>query len=240
MWLLIVLISLLSMKSKNISNGEELIQKIHKTYKGKWFKSVSFEQNTLFYGNGKLMKEQVWFETYQFPGKLAIKFDSISSGTGYLFANDSLQIFKNNTLVSKNHSIHDLVVLSMDLYSQDVSESVQQLTSLGYDLSKMHVTTWNGKATYVVGAVAGDTLSKQFWIEKERLIFVRKLEVINGVLNDVIFDDYIPFNDSFIEQTVLFKKAGKIALKETYFNIREVNTVDFNQVKVSGFKSLTW
>jgi hypothetical protein len=240
MWLFVILISLLSMKSKNMANGEELIQEIHKTYKGKWFKSVAFEQNTLFYGNEKLLKEQVWYETYQFPGKLAIKFDSISGGTGYLFANDSLQIFKNNTLVSKQRSIHDLVVLSMDLYSQDVSKSLKQLTSLGYDLSKMHLTTWNGKETYVVGALAGDSLSKQFWIEKERLIFVRKLEVVNRVLNDVIFEDYIPFNDSYIAQKVIFKKAGKIALKESYFNIREANTVDFNQVNESGFKSLRW
>ena len=240
MWLVVVLISLLSMKSKNILNGEDLIKEIHKTYKGKWFKSVSFEQNTLFYGNEKLLKEQIWFETYQFPGKLAIKFDSISGGTGYLFANDSLLIFKNNTLVSKKHSIHDLVILSMDLYSQDVSKTVKQLTGLGYDLSKMHITTWNGKETYVVGALEGDTLSKQFWIEKERLIFVRKLEVVNAVLNDVIFEDYIPFNDTYIEQTVIFKKAGKIAMKESYYNIREVKTVDFNQVKENGFKSLTW
>jgi hypothetical protein len=240
MWLFVVLISLLSMKSKIIANGEELIHEIHQTYQGKWFKSISFEQQTFFYGNEKLLKEQIWYETYQYPSQLAIKFDSITSGTGYLFSNDSLQIFKNNNLVSKKHSIHDLVILSMDLYSQNVSKTIQQLTSLGYDLSKMHITTWNGKETYVVGALKGDSTTKQFWIEKKRLVFVRKLEVVNGILNDVIFDNYIPFEKSFIAQTVIFKKAGKVAMKESYFNIRAVNSVDFNQVKETGFKSLTW
>jgi hypothetical protein len=63
----------------------------------------------------------------------------------------------------------------------------------GYDLSKLHEDTWEGKAVYVVGADKGDLKTKQFWIEKDSLLFVRIIESTRKEptkLSDVRFVDY--------------------------------------------------
>ena len=226
--------------SNEINNGEELIKKIHNTYEGKWFKKIAFEQIAYFYKNDSIYKKQIWYETYQFPGKLVIKYDSISSGNGLLFANDTLSVFQAGEIISQKRRIHDLVVLSMDICSQDVNKTISQLNELGYDLTKMHINNWNGKEAYVVGAEKGDTISKQFWIEKERLIFVRMLSIENGQYKEIIFDDYTKFNDSWIEQTVIFKLNGKIFMKEEYFNIRESVTINPNDINPNNFTNLKW
>jgi len=226
--------------SNKINNGEELIEEMQNIYYGKWYQKIAFEQNSYFYKNDSIYKKQVWCEAYQFPGNLAIKFDSITSGSGYLFSKDTFSVFSSGELMSQRRWIHDLVVLSMDIYSQEVNKTVEQLKELGYDLNKMHSNTWNGKEVFVVGANKGDTLSTQFWIEKERLLLLRTLTMENGIYKEVIFDDYTKFNDSWIEQTVIFKYDTKIVMKEEYFNIREakgINTMNFNP---ENFVDLFW
>ncbi len=237
--ILIISLAVFSCNNK-INNGEELIKGMRTTYNGKWYQKIAFEQNSYFYKNDSIYKKQVWYETYQFPGKLTIKFDSITSGSGYLFSKDTLSIFSSGELTSQRRRIHDLVVLSMDIYSQEVSKTVEQLNELGYDLSKMHSNTWAGQDVFVVGANEGDTLSTQFWIEKERLLLLRTLSIENGKYKEIIFNDYTKFNDSWIEQTVIFKLNNKVDMKEEYFNIREPKDINPHDFDPENFVDLFW
>ncbi len=68
------------------------------------------------------------------------------------------------------------MVLGFDVYAQPVEIDRPQLRELGFDLTKLHESTWQGRPAYVVGAAAGDTVTRQFWIDKERLYFVRMVE----------------------------------------------------------------
>lgn len=68
------------------------------------------------------------------------------------------------------------MVLGFDVYVQPVAETVRKLRLLKFDLAKLHEITWEGRPSYVVGATAADSTSPQFWIDKERLYFVRSLE----------------------------------------------------------------
>ena len=43
-------------------------------------------------------------------------------------------------------------------------------------MTQIHEEKWEGQDVYVVGAAKGDLKSKQFWIEKNRLLFVRLIE----------------------------------------------------------------
>ncbi len=237
--LFVIVLTFFSCENK-INNGEQLIKEIHNTYHGKWFKNIAFEQNTSFYKYDSIYKKQIWYEVYQFPGKLAIKFDSISSRDGYLFANDTMSIINEGRVISQERKIHDLVVLSMDIYSQDALKTINQLNELGYDLSKFYIDIWNGKEAYVVGAEKGDTISKQFWIEKERLIFLRAISHKNAQNVETVFDNYIRYNKSWIEQTVVFKIDGKIVMKEEYFNIRKPNITNINSFETNNFINLKW
>jgi cyclase len=53
-------------------------------------------------------------------------------------------------------------------------EYARRLKRLGFDLATVHDDSWEGRPVYVVGARAGDLRTRQFWVDKERLVFVRR------------------------------------------------------------------
>jgi hypothetical protein len=186
-------------------------------YAGKWYRTLTFTQKTTL-PDGKV---ETWYEALELPGKLRIDIAPLDSGKTILFRNDSVYQFHQGKLKDAKPMVHPLMVLGFDVYGAPVAETVQKLKNLNYDLSKLHQTTWQGRPTYVVGAQAGDTLSPQFWIDAERLYFVRSLEPSKknpAVISDVRFDKYIPLGGGWVETEVLFLANGKQQVKEEYLN----------------------
>ena len=196
-------------------NGEELVTQMRERYVGKWYRTLTFIQKTTL-PDGKI---ETWYEALDLPGKLRIDIAPLDSGKTLLFRNDSLYVFEQKKLKASQPLVHPLMVLGFDVYQAPVSETVRKLKGLNFDLSKLHQTTWRGRPTYVVGAASGDTISPQFWIDAERLYFVRSLEPSkkdSTVMNETIFDKYIPLGGGWLEMEVLFLANGKQQVKEEY------------------------
>ena len=67
--------------------------------------------------------------------------------------------------------------------------TLRQIQPYKFDLSKLYATTWEGRATYVVGAAsASDTTAPQFWIDTDRMIVVRMLLHLNPSAPNEIVD----------------------------------------------------
>lgn len=217
--LLLTLPELAATASPNSSppprSGEELIRQMRDRYAGKWYKTLTFTQRTTL-PDGKV---EIWYEALELPGKLRIDIAPLDSMKTILFRNDSVYEFDQGKLKESKALVHPLMVLGFDVYGAPVAETVQKLKNLKYDLSKVHQTTWQGRPTYVVGAQAGDTTSPQFWIDAERLYFVRSLEPSKkdpSIINEVRFDKYVPLGQGWIETEVLFLANGKQRVKEEY------------------------
>jgi hypothetical protein len=196
-------------------NGEELIAQMRERYAGKWYRTLTFTQKTTL-PDGKV---ETWYEALELPGKLRIDIAPLDSGKTLLFRNDSLYVFEQKKVKASQPLVHPLMVLGFDVYQAPVAETVRKLTGLNFNLSKLYQTTWRGRPTYVVGAVAGDTTSPQFWIDAERLYFVRSLEPSKkdpSVTNETIFDKYIPLAGGWLEMEVVFLANGKQQVKEEY------------------------
>jgi hypothetical protein len=199
--------------------GDELIAQMRAKYQGKWYRTLTFTQKTTL-PDGKV---ETWYEALELPGKLRIDIAPLDSMNTILFRNDSVYRFEQGKLKDSKPLVHPLMVLGFDVYEAPVSETVQKLRGLNYDLSKLHQTTWRGRPTYIVGAEPGDTLSPQFWIDVERLYFVRSLEPSKkdpAVINDTRFDKYIPLEGGWVEMEVLFLANGEQKVKEEYSNPR--------------------
>jgi hypothetical protein len=100
---------------------------------------------------------------------------------------------------------------------------VSALREEGFDLSKMHEGTWQGRRVFIVGAAEGDTTSKQFWVDADRLVFVRMVgPVAQGRpgVEDVRFDQYQPAGNGWLATLVTDTRAGKLVQKEQYSDIR--------------------
>jgi hypothetical protein len=198
-------------------NGEELIAQMRSRYAGKWYRTLTFTQKTTL-PDGKV---ETWYEALELPGKLRIDIAPLDSMKTILFRNDSVYEFLGGKLKNSKPLVHPLLVLGFDVYGAPVSETIAKLRGLKFDLSKLHQTTWQGRATYVVGAEPGDTLSPQFWIDAERLYFVRSLEPSKKtptVINDTRFEKYVPLAGGWLEMEVLFLSNGQQKVKEEYSN----------------------
>ena len=198
-------------------NGEALLSMMRERYLGKWYRTLTFTQKTTL-PDGKI---ETWYEALELPGKLRIDIAPLDSGKTLLFRNDSLYVFEQKTLKTSQPLVHPLMVLGFDVYQAPVKETAQKLRGLKFDLSKLHQTTWRGRPTYVVGAEPGDTTSPQFWIDGERLYFVRSLEPSKqdpAVIKETIFDKYLPLAGGWVETEVLFLANGKQQVKEEYSN----------------------
>jgi hypothetical protein len=174
-------------------------------YAGKWYRTLTFTQKTTL-PDGKV---ETWYEALELPGKLRIDVAPLDSGKTLLFRNDSLYVFEQKKLKASQPLVHPLMVLGFDVYQAPVEETVRKLKGLKFDLSKVHQTTWKGRPTYVVGAQPRD--------------FVRSLEPSkkdSTVINETIFDKYVPLAGGWIELEVLFLANGKQQVKEEYTNTR--------------------
>lgn len=196
-------------------DGGELIGQMRERYLGKWYRTLTFVQKTTL-ADGKV---ETWYEAAELPGKLRIDIAPLDGKNTLLFRNDSIYEFKGGKLAESRPLIHPLMVLGFDVYAQPVGATIRQLRALGFDLGKLHESTWRGRPAYVVGAAAGDTVTRQFWIDKERLYFVRMVEP--GKQNpsarvETLFEKYVPLGQGWLETEVRFMVNGETKMLEQY------------------------
>jgi len=142
---------------------------------------------------------------------------------GVIFARDSQYVFREGKLAGARRSIHPLLLLGFDLYSLPVEEAIARLKGLQFDLSIFREDVWQGRPVYVVGAKKGDLHSSQFWIDKERLTFVRFLQPggKDGLqTQEAQFNKYRRLSGGWISCEVIATIDGKVVLTEEYSKIK--------------------
>ena len=206
-------------------DGVEVLALMRERYLGKWYRTLTFVQKTTL-ADGKV---ETWYEAAELPGKLRIDIAPLEGKNTLLFRNDSLYEFKGGKLTESHPMIHPLMVLGFDVYAQTVETTVRQLRSLGFDLAKLHEATWQGRPAYVVGAAAGDSVTRQFWIDKERLYFVRMVEPGKqdpSARVETLFNKYIPMGQGWLETEVRFMVNGETKMLEEYSEPKAGVTLD--------------
>lgn len=201
------------------ANGRELLAAMHDRYAGQWYRALSFVQSTTR-ADGKV---ETWYEAASIPGKLRIDFGADTARTTLLFVGDSIYQFVNRQQKAAQPFVHPLMVLGFDVYAQPVEKTISQLTGLGFDLDRIHADSWQGHPVYVVGAAAGDTTSAQFWVDQDRLLFVRMLQPTKRDSTKVAetqFNDYRRLGGGWVSAEVRFTIGGKLAQLEQYRDIK--------------------
>lgn len=219
--------------------GEALIRQMHDRYAGKWYRTLSFIQTSHF-ADGRT---ETWYEAAEIPGKLRIDIAPLDSMHTLIFRDDSLVEFRGGRRVGGKPLIHPLMVLGFDVYVQPEAITLGKLRALGYDLSRVHETTWEGRPTYVVGAAAGDTITRQFWIDKERLYFVRSLEPApqdSSKRTEIRFSRYRPMGGGWLEHEVLFLVDGEVRMREEYGDTRIGVPLDSALFRTDTWTPPTW
>ena len=205
------------------TSGVDVVRAMHDRYAAVWYRTLSFSQTTtITLPNGGTLQQQ-WLEAGKFPGRLRIDTDT-ANRSGVIYAGDTVYRFTNGKLAAANADMNELLILGFDVYTQPVTRTVDVLRRRGIDLTKVSRSTWAGRPVFVVGATAGDTLSKQFWVDAERLLFVRLMEMVTTSAGtrrvDYRFLNYVPHGNAWVAEEVVGLRDGKPSLHEVYANVQ--------------------
>jgi len=248
-WLAVLVISGVAiltgtnLKAQQIHNGEDLLKAMHDRYAANWYDTVTFTQkSTTFHPDGTDSSE-TWYEAALLPGKLRIDIGPPADGNGVIIADGTLTAFKKGEVSSTRPLAHLLLILGFDVYRQPAQTTINQVKGQGFDLTKIHEETWDGQAVYVVGADKGDLKSKQFWIQKNNLLFVRLIEPDqhdNAKIADTRFVDYRQLPVGWIAAGVEFYVDGKKVFSESYSDIQANPKLDDAIFDPKQFGSRHW
>lgn len=209
--------------AQDIRSGDALLRAMHDRYQSSWYQTVTFTQKSTTYKPDGTSSVETWYEAASVPGKLRIDIGPPADGKGYVLVDGDVSIIKDNKVAGTRHSVNMLLVLGFDVNRQDPETTIKVVKGEGYDLSKLHEDTWEGKPAYVVGADQGDLKSKQFWVAKDTLLFVRVIEPAQGEpgkLDDIRFTNYRPLAGAWIAAGVEVWSEGKKVFSEDYTDIQ--------------------
>ncbi len=218
-----VLLTTGSVTAAEVTSGEALVKAMHDRYAGSWYSTVTFTQKSTTYNPDGTTKVETWYEAAQLPGKLRIDIGAPSDGNGYLLVDGNVSVFQKGEVKAARAQQNMLLVLGFDVYMQSPEATLAIAKQEGFDAAKFHEDTWEGKPVYVFGAAKGDLQSKQFWVEKDRLLFVRLIEpnpADTTKTQDIRFADYRPLG-----------KAWIAALVEVYDDRRKLFSEEYTEIE---------
>ena len=206
-----------------IASGDALLEAMRQRYDGKWYRTLTFVQRTVQVpAGGGAERHSTWYEAVQAPGRLRIDTDS-TLRSGQLFANDSQYVVVNGQVrrAAAGHNV--LQVLAFDVYTQPTARTAAVLRELGFPNGPVREDTWQGRPAWVVGGRSGDLHAHQYWIDKERLVFVRLLQPFPGDTTqtfEVRFNKYRPLAGGWIAPEVEAFVGTRRILFEEYDDVR--------------------
>jgi hypothetical protein len=232
-------------RSQEIRDGAALLTAMHDRYKDSWYESVVFKENAITLNADGTSTTEVWDEALELPGKLRINRGVASEGNGFVFVGGTLTTFQKGKTTGPRPFVHMLLVLGFDVYRQEPKTTIDQAKGQGFDLAQIHEEKWDGQDVYVVGGAKGDLKSKQFWIEKKRLLFVRLIEPDEHdatKIHDTRFRGYRRLSTGWISARVEFYTDGKNTFNEDYFDMKANVKLDltsfdpakFNETSISN------
>lgn len=209
------------------TDGPSLIGAMHARYAGRWYRTLSFTQDTVWKTEDG-QRTEVWREWAALPGRLRIEMEDPLAGPDALYARDSTFFYQDGALAGAEAARNRLLLLGFDVYTQAPAATLQALQAEAIDLRAFRQDTWQGRPAYVVGTTA----TGEVWVEAERLLFVRLVEpgAFGGSLRDVRFENYIPLGGGWIAPRVEVWADGALVFWETYREIqadRPIPTVLF-------------
>ena len=206
-----------------ITTGEELISAMHARYAGRYLTTLSFLQNnTLYSASGGVQRTQ-WLEHLALPGRLRIDYLPLANHSGVLYEGGRVHVFDNGRRVQSQPGVNPLLLLGFDVYGQPPALTARALDSLGFNLGILRTGQWQGRPVHIVGAaVEGDSTTNQFWVDAERLLFVRMFQrnAAGTVVTEYRFDRYTDFAGSPVAIEVLMLRNGRPFFKEEYTEVR--------------------
>jgi outer membrane lipoprotein-sorting protein len=241
--LIVCTLTLTMAHAQDLRSGEDVLRVMHDRYAKSWYETLTFTQRSTTYNPDGTSKVETWYEALALPGRLRIDVGPPSGGEGFLMVDGTVTIFHGGKESGTRARMNMLLVLGFDVYRQPPEATIKIAQAEGYDLTKFHEDTWEGQPVYVVGAEKGDLKSRQFWVDKNRLLFVRLFEPTRTDPNkfqDVRFEDYRQLAGGWIAARVEVYVDDKKVFSEDYTDIQVDAKLDPGAFDPKQFNSTHW
>ena len=205
------------------TSGEQLLEAMQNRYVGRWYRTLTFVQETSRFPADAPASTALWYEALQLPSRLRIDFDPLGQGNGVIVRGDTQYVMQRGEVVRRIPRANELLLLGFDVYFLEPAHTAAWLRRLGFDLSRIRRDVWQGRQVYVVGAAsAADSTSQQFWVDREHLLFVRLIQPIgNGPrMHDIRFLAYERLGRTWIAPIVEVYENGRLVVREEYRHMR--------------------
>jgi len=205
--------------------GVALLDRMRSKYVGKWFKTVTFSQQTIQKRPTGVVDTSTWYEALKSPDRLRIDFGDPKNGNGVIYTADSLYVIRSDTIARTVASGNPFLPFVAGVYAQPLDTTLKQIGVYKFDLTKSYKTTYQGHPAYVVGSTSErDTLSPQFWVDGEKLVVVRMLVALNPNaptdVADIRLDDYRKVGGGWLAVHVAIMRGGEVIQREDYADWR--------------------
>lgn len=206
--------------------GKDVLSFLYQKYNQGPCKSYTFSQKNTHYRNDSIIGNSEWHEYIEFPDKFRIDFGKPEDGNFVIFKNDSSYRYKNKELKKINENSNTLLLLLGGMYYREFSDIITRLEKEHYNTKIVSEQKWNKQRMLVIGAIKGDTLSNQIWVDKKTWRVVRIIEKMDEKsIMDMTFDAYQKNCNGYTETKVTFKRNGKVEQVEEYYNIKPVDKI---------------
>lgn len=158
--------------------GAVVVQRMHDSYAGKWYHTLTFTQKTTLRRRDGSSTEQTWLESMRYTPaagtQLRIDFGSLADGRGVLYTADSSWRVQGGKAGPGRAEGNEFIPLIQSVYVQPVGKTIDELTRAGFDLSRGYTGSVDGQAVWMVGASSlSDTTSSRFVVDTVRRVLVQ-------------------------------------------------------------------
>ena len=204
-----------------ITSVEDLVNFI-KTQKSKiQIKEFTFVQETVHFNEeGQAQDTSTWYEAIRYPKEFRIDFGDPENRNANINRNDSIYVFRGDSLVHSGPEIQEFLILEGGLFHYSTAETLERLRSLGIDTSVFSTSTYKGKPVYILGSTPDDTSKPQIWMDTKELYSVRRFsQGKQGELYEVKYGDFKNMDGHWIETWIEFHVNGHLIQTERYNDI---------------------
>ena len=129
---------------KEMADGRALVRAMHARYAGRWYRNLMLVQDVTYFENGSADRTEQMAEYLTLPGRVRAITGDIASGDAEIYVDGAFHRFEDGRMTSRLPTVHGVLLLGFDVYTQVPETSIAQLEELGVDLDR--ITEGPGKA----------------------------------------------------------------------------------------------
>lgn len=218
-----------SSQKEVFSTAEELFAAMKALNDNRWFQHYTFKQHTIsFNTKGEKTDSALWLEAVSYPDLFRIDRDTIK-GNYTIYRNDSTYHVLSDTIYSATSDPATHLLIKGGLYFISLEEMLCKMEKYGYNLNSFRKDRYKDVDVYVIGDEGN-----QFWLHATKYNLLKRVSTSKeGKVTEVIYDDFKPLGNGYVEQRVTFYYDGKKRLDEFYkdITIREYIDPAFYEIR---------